>query len=431
MADLASILKQKFFRDVVADLLMRNRSDRKQFDHTLVEATFRQQVLPCLGELAGITLEDLLEVWRRISDRDPSDATAACQEFTNALVAESSRCWLSDPIAVGPPARWFYFGRAEFDDEFWRSDDARFGALFLGQMPSGGKREWVGEKVNGVNERLYIAVRGKCSRRFFDEFCDLVSSAVSTLLRVVRDLWEEKVVEFLTDPRDSPQDTLEMAWDDVDAILDFTGPRAWTVRIAGDGSVTDEPTRRLAYDSREFVGDAVSAFFAEVSPKKEPMALRIKNAVRLIAESDNQRHDPIGLAMSVTAIEALLYRRSDNVTQTFAENIAFLLEPEPMHRLEAEKWGKGIYDLRSGVLHGTDLNCSAEDIRKAKLAAGMVLRAMLERRAAMKRVGDENEDIGKFFEELRSGKYRPGQLTHVSDLPLKRFWRAHSPKGNG
>jgi len=428
MADLASILKQKFFRDVVADLLERNRSDREQFGRALVEATFRDQVLPCLGELAGITLEDLLDAWGRVSDRDPSDATAACQEFTNALVAESSHCWLSEPIAVGPPASWSYFGRAEFDDEFWRSDDVRFAALFRGQMPAGGKREWVAEKVNGVNERLYVAVRGKCSRRFFDEFCPLISSAVSTLLRIVRDLWEEKVVEFLTDPTDLPEGTIKEAWDEVDATLDFTGPRAWAVRVGGDGSVTEEPTRRLAYDSREFVEDALSGLFAEVSAKKDSMARRIKNAVRLIAESDNQRQNPIGLALSVTAIEALLCQKNDNVTQMFKDNMAFLLEPDLAHRLAAEEWGKGIYDLRSGVLHGSNLDCSAKDIKQAKLAAGMVLRAVLERRAAIRRVGGDDEKPKDFLDELRSGEYRPGQLTHVSEFPLKRFWRSESPK---
>ncbi len=196
----------------------------------------------------------------------------------------------------------------------------------------------------------------------------------------------------------------------------------------GEFALVEEPVPDMPYNSRQFMEHAIEALFLDLPGKKDSMARRVKNAVRLIGESDNQRHNSIGLALSVTAIEALICRKGDNLAQMFAENMAFLLEPDPAHRLEAERWGKRIYDLRSGVLHGSDLDCSARDISQAKLAASMVLRAALERRAAIKRVGGNDENPDEFLNELRSGKYRPGQLTHVSELPLKRFWRSDSSK---
>ncbi len=50
----------------------------------------------------------------------------------------------------------------------------------------------------------------------------------------------------------------------------------------------------------------------------------------------------------------------------FSENMAALLEPKPEHRFDAERWSKRLYDLRSGVLHGTELDTSYEDIRTAQ-----------------------------------------------------------------
>ncbi len=434
MGNLANTLKQKVFRDVMTDLLGRNYESRERFglllSEALVEESLREHVLPCLGELPGVTVKDMLDVWGRIPHPEPSAASEACEEFTKLLIAETTHHWFSDPIAVGPPSFWEYGYRSE-PDKLWQSEDEQFAAFIIGQMPAGGKRE-AEEGEFPENARLHITITGKCTRRFFDTLCPVVSSAVSTLLRIVNDLFSEALMEYACLGVDRP-DSSEVVDDAITTlylILDVTGAQTGvTATTADDGETwVTEPMPEMAYNSRQFMEHSLKSLFLDVPAKKDSIARRVKNAIRLIAESDNQRHNPIGLALSVTAIEALLCRKGDNLSQMFGENMAALLEPHPVHRLEAERWSKRLYDLRSGILHGSDLDCSPRDIRQAKLAAGMVLRAMLERRAAIKRVGGNDENPDEFLAELRSGKYRPGQLTHVSELPLKRFWRYDSPK---
>ena len=72
---------------------------------------------------------------------------------------------------------------------------------------------------------------------------------------------------------------------------------------------------------------------------------------------------------------------------------------------------------------GSEIDCPQESVRHAKVAAGMVLRGMLERRAAMMRLGGDDEDVPGFFRELQGNRNKPGQLTHVSEVPLKYLWR--------
>ena len=157
----------------------------------------------------------------------------------------------------------------------------------------------------------------------------------------------------------------------------------------------------------------------------------MKNAVRLIAESDNQRHDAIGLALSVTAIEALLCRKGDNLSQMFSgENMAALFQQRPQ-RIGSRRSGGASGFTTYVQAYSTEASSIALSGRYAKRNSRQAwsLRAMLEHPdAAIKRVGGNDENPEEFFAELRSGKYRPGQLTHVSELPLKRFWRSASPK---
>ncbi|HEV2295773.1 MAG TPA: hypothetical protein VGR35_18135 [Tepidisphaeraceae bacterium] len=100
---------------------------------------------------------------------------------------------------------------------------------------------------------------------------------------------------------------------------------------------------------------------------------RIGNAVRLLAEADNQRSDPIGLSLCVTAIDALLGRKGTEMAKTLADFVAGLLEPEVNFRRQAADWVADLYDKRSRVLHGDRLDASAELRRDARKLAASAL----------------------------------------------------------
>jgi len=112
----------------------------------------------------------------------------------------------------------------------------------------------------------------------------------------------------------------------------------------------------------------------------------------------------------------------------FAENTASLLEPDPRFRPNAVKWGKKLYGLRSDVLHGSELNVSPEDASNARLLAAAVLKAMIERRKFVRKMGAEVETPDDLLKELANDKYTPGQLTGVEESAVVVAWRPKLPR---
>ena len=56
--------------------------------------------------------------------------------------------------------------------------------------------------------------------------------------------------------------------------------------------------------------------------KKDSWQRRIKNGVRLIVEGRKQSENAVGLALCVSAIEAMLCEKSENIAAMFAEHMA-------------------------------------------------------------------------------------------------------------
>lgn len=429
MPDLATVLRQASTRDVITSIIV-----EKQTHLWLKEDAFRDRILSRLGELPGVTMDDILAAWDSVEISERSDPSLALERFASALVAESNRHWLSDAIAVGPPG-CFIIDVSERPTPLWLSEDGRYSAFAVATLPIGEElRQPYKERDSSILpfggfKRLHIQIAGSCSRRFFESLVALLSNAVSTLLRCLRELATDAFMENMQPFFDRPEETvhdaaLERVISDERDFEDLTkGARSSAIPADDTNSA-----REMSYDSLTFVRDSLNALFKENTSRKDSIAKRVKNAVRLMVEADNQANNSIGLALAVSVVESLLCRKSDNLSQMFGESMAALLEPDPKFRFEAERWGKRLYELRSGVFHGSDLDCPASMIRQARLAAGQVLRAMLERRAAIKRLGGSDENTDDFLSELLSGKYNPGQLTHVSDMPIKRFWRSGAPK---
>ena len=435
MSRLASLLSRRAVRDGFCDLLKQWQELELPYDISdgIVESELQRTVVPALGELPGVTVDDLIEAFRAVTD-SVTDKTAVCcddlfKRFSDCLINLADHFWWSEPVALGPPT--YYEWDREVDvPRVWQSSDAGLSVFLIAQLPAAGhdrrcKREHASEPLE-METRMYAQMMGVCSRSFFDAFCLEAKRAMSSLLRCINDLLAEAIYELAEDRNKYAAADVEVLVEKALGVLDISDSNAW-YGLNEEGKVTpiEKPWH---YDSFSFIRDGLAALFTEVSTKKDSMARRLKNAIRLVIESHNQSENAVGLALSVAAIEALLCVKGENLAQMFGENLAALLEPDPEYRLHAERWSKRLYSLRSNVLHGTEMGCSAEDIREARVAAGVVLRALLERRAAVRRVGGEDEKPAPFLEELRSGKYISGQLTHVSELPLKHRWRKDAPK---
>ncbi len=386
----------------------------------LLDSLFRKTVMPLLGEWPRVTIKDLAAVWCRVwSDRSFEDPEAHClARFAEVLLASAQRRWSSGPIGVGPAG---VCGGASVQDDgipLWCSEDQCLAISWIAALPVREELVKIGTLSDDTpwlppKTKLYVQLTGACSEEFFRIFCSGATSVISMLLQCVADRKDEAWEEALADAMAGRGQKKEL-------LRRFINYEAFS--LTGEPPIPTEESESI-YDSARFLRDGVAAFLEDAPTKKDSIGRRLRNAIRLMVEADNQSHNAIGLALSVTAIEAMLCRRGPNVTEMFRQNMAALLEPDPNYRDAAERWSNQLYDLRSGILHGSEIDCPQESVRHAKVAAGAVLRGMLERRTAMKRLGGDDEDVKGFFAELQSGRSTPGQLTHVSETPLKYLWR--------
>ena len=162
---------------------------------------------------------------------------------------------------------------------------------------------------------------------------------------------------------------------------------------------------------------------------KDTFQRRIANAVRLLAEADNQRSDPIGLSLCITAIDALLGRKGPEMTQALADFVAGLLEPEVTLRRQAAECVRDLYDNRSRVLHGDRLEGNSKLRKNARQLAASVLYGVWSYQDIFERFYDKAPKPDDFFGELRKDFVKPGLPVGVLELPVRALWQKISQKG--
>ncbi|HPC96464.1 MAG TPA: HEPN domain-containing protein [Sedimentisphaerales bacterium] len=180
----------------------------------------------------------------------------------------------------------------------------------------------------------------------------------------------------------------------------------------------DEDTLR---DQEAFVRACLDAFYTKPA-KKDSIDRRIHNAVHLLMEADAQSNDALGLALSVSAMEALLGKDKTEISEKLSTDVAVLLEPESERRHAAKKFIKDLYDGRSDALHGKELQKDEHVREQARLLAGGILRAMVTRREFRRKLGYEPEDPEDLLKELRGLCFRPGQTVGVNEPNVRKLW---------
>ncbi len=159
--------------------------------------------------------------------------------------------------------------------------------------------------------------------------------------------------------------------------------------------------------------------------KKESMDRRLKNAIHLLAESDQQSNASVGLALCMAGIESLICERNPGIVKTLIERGALLLEPDRKQWPQVKQFLTTLYDRRSDIMHGSRIESSNIDRCAARLVAAGLVQAMLQRRSFFKKLWDEMESPDAFFKELDDTALIGGSsVVGVSPPSLSVLWRS-------
>ncbi|MCH8967786.1 MAG: hypothetical protein IIA66_01565 [Planctomycetes bacterium] len=197
----------------------------------------------------------------------------------------------------------------------------------------------------------------------------------------------------------------------------------------------DERPIKLVFDETgmKFAGcyklipDCLAAYFSDTpQKKKDSMDRRIRNAVHLLVEADRQEHDAVGLALCMSAAEALIGKKGPEIAGMIADSAATILEPELARRAAAVAKIKKLYNARSMLLHGSSVAGEPRARQEARLLASSLLIAMLERRKFVAAAGFDPETPDDLQREIQKLKFKPGQLTGVSDLAVRSLWQTET-----
>lgn len=152
-------------------------------------------------------------------------------------------------------------------------------------------------------------------------------------------------------------------------------PRGGGVVRFGKPVVPYEQRVSLPYD--QLASPFARAFFSECISNcvlcTDTLAQRVRNAIQLLEEADCQTSTAIGLSLCFSAIEALLCRKTEGITDELSRSVATLLEPDASQRLQVIKAIKQLYDRRSKALHGVSIDDDRQAwVRVRHLASGVL-----------------------------------------------------------
>lgn len=165
--------------------------------------------------------------------------------------------------------------------------------------------------------------------------------------------------------------------------------------------------------------DYLNSYFYSTLNEKVSFNKRMCNAVILLAASDEQTNNAAGLALSMSALEALLCDSQEKITNQLASHTSSLLEPIEVNRVKASKFIKKLYGIRSKLLHGES---TASD-EAQRLYARHIVAEVLDALNNMKQLGGMPNTPSKLFSELQKGDYKGGrQVLSIERNSVRSYW---------
>lgn len=280
-----------------------------------------------------------------------------------------------------------------------------------------------------ANEIVYIAISGKCTKDAHKIACEDASDAIAVILQLAKMLSdsasEASINKLLVEFK-------HLFYEDRSGQHAERPKLAESPMHAKDASSPEEPELPGAVASYYFpmLTELLEAYFGAttLSHKKrgDDVSYRLRNALHLLSHSDRQTADGIGLALSVTAIETLLCDKKEGMSEIFARNVSALIEPDTLQRFNAHQFAKRMYDARSNVLHGTNMEVLPSERQNAQLLAAMVVKAVVDRRLARRARGEKEETLSEMSQSLHRDQLQQLECVDGDDLRqyvADQLWR--------
>ena len=138
--------------------------------------------------------------------------------------------------------------------------------------------------------------------------------------------------------------------------------------------------------------------------RKGDLIRRFHNATKLLSAADQADEPLVKLPLIVGALEALLSRSTQNLSDQVARRVATLLKDDAKHRMSLIKQIRALYDVRSKCIHGEDVLVAAIDVFNARALAGQVTTTISSWCDFRHRLDGNAESFDDFFDALQKAE---------------------------
>lgn len=259
---------------------------------------------------------------------------------------------------------------------------------------------------------LYVQIEGRCSKRallcFEDECKHVIASAIRSLT-LTGCIYPDDYRPPTNTPTIMDDGSLQISqrFDISQENTEFVMPK----NELGEEAPNEGST---STDYVSLLGRYIDYYYLKPQ-NKDSLDKRLRNAMHLLVEADKQKHPSVTIALSFSAIEALVCSKKDGIADELSRNVATLLEPEASNRISAIRAVKKLYDIRSKILHGAKIEFGrGVEEQTRRLAAGC-FQAIMDWIDCNKRLGQKQPIIPDLFSEIESAKVSGKQLVGISE----------------
>ena len=158
----------------------------------------------------------------------------------------------------------------------------------------------------------------------------------------------------------------------------------------------------------------VSGVLFEVDARTLLNRARVLTSLRLLSEAKRHREAYVSSVLAFAAIESVLGKEKEGISEQLARRAAVLLCPNANDRQRATQVIKKLYGVRSRIVHGESIDVADQEVTKIVQISELVLLALLEWDIAARRLGDVPNASGNvFFQRLQDADYLGKMLVAV------------------